>query len=406
MTLAQFFESEIVRLPKSGPSDDLSFDCFLADIFGQYISLVSQLDDSKYPTVCELIKGKVEQIKYISDEIVKTLKFYLDGHPHLAYSTFFELLDHLKIETLFTTLAQYKMPDPLRSWVDDLLESALHPPLYRVRSDRTAASDGALSRKDMFHVPFEKRRLVANQRYSIAGLPSLYLGSSIWICWEEMGRPSLNSLLVSRFRIAEPTVVLDLQFTPELAWRVFNLVQEGLPEQISESKKQTVRDRYGDKYVFSYAVFWPLIAACSMRVHDRTGSFHPEYVIPQLLLRWVTATEKHKVDGIRYFSTRTRNKQFDVFAHTNCVFPSRNIKPKGRCSHLRRKFHLTTPITWELLTAMKNSERFIFGPSNVGSAVQANSDLVINYSATDFFAAEVELWHLEENRDQSKEVED
>ncbi|WP_293880615.1 MULTISPECIES: hypothetical protein [unclassified Sphingobacterium] len=51
-----------------------------------------------------------------------------------------------------------------------------------------------LSKEDLFHIPFDKRSLVSTQRFSISGLPSLYLANSIYVAWEEMKRPSMNEV--------------------------------------------------------------------------------------------------------------------------------------------------------------------------------------------------------------------
>jgi hypothetical protein len=269
VALAEFFESETVGLPKAGPQDDVAFDSFIEGIFAEYISLVGTIDDPAHPSLSATIRKELPQIEYLAKEIIRSTKAYLDGHPHLAYSILADLLGYLQIQALFTTLTRYQIDVAARSVADTVLNSALHPPLYRVRSDRAAASNGELSRKDMFHVPFEKRRLVRNQRYSIAGLPCLYLGSSIWICWEEMGRPSLDSLSISRFRIAEPVVVLDFQYAPNLAWRVFKWMNGPLPDHLGPERIQAGKSRYSEIYISSYAIFWPLVAACSIKVSDR-----------------------------------------------------------------------------------------------------------------------------------------
>ena len=40
-------------------------------------------------------------------------------------------------------------------------------------------SNEVLTRWDMFHIPFNKRYLIGNQRYSLTGQPMLYIGSSV-----------------------------------------------------------------------------------------------------------------------------------------------------------------------------------------------------------------------------------
>ncbi len=84
--------------------------------------------------------------------------------------------------------------------------------LYRVR-----CSDSELSeRKDMFHIPFHLRHLVGTQRYSIAGLPCLYLGTSIYVCWQEMGKPDLNKMYLSRFKCVNSDNVKVINFSYSL----------------------------------------------------------------------------------------------------------------------------------------------------------------------------------------------
>jgi hypothetical protein len=72
-------------------------------------------------------------------------------------------------------------------------------------------------KRDIFHIPFEKRQLVASQRYSIPGLPSLHLASSLWIAWEEFDRPDLASIHASRFEGKGDLKVLDFGWSHSLA---------------------------------------------------------------------------------------------------------------------------------------------------------------------------------------------
>jgi len=80
--------------------------------------------------------------------------------------------------------------------------------LYRMRS---VPGLDLLAPSQMFHMPFELRWLVSKNRYSAPGIPMLYCGASVAICWEEIGRPSLDStwrtgLKVRTVTSAEPRV--------------------------------------------------------------------------------------------------------------------------------------------------------------------------------------------------------
>ena len=321
MKLAEFFESEKVLLPRGGDeSAGSTFDGFLSDLFREYISLVEGIDDPEFAEICKEAKTSVPGIQRLSKRIVAAVKHYLQGYPHLAYKEIERALKDANIDRLITTLSEWATSPP--GPFDNYLACTLHPPLYRLRSDRVSASRGALSRKEIFHVPFEKRRLVRNQRYSIAGLPSLYLGSSIWISWEELGRPDLDSVFVSRYRISEEATVLDFQLPPLLAWKIYEYALRQSTSPTPLPRLNELQDRYDRSFLVSYVSCWPLIAACSIRVDSREGSFFPQFIVPQLLLQWVT--KKRKVDGIRYFSTRASTP--DYYVNANLVFPARGIK--------------------------------------------------------------------------------
>ena len=68
--------------------------------------------------------------------------------------------------------------------------------LYRIRK---AEVSGLFNKEEMFHIPFDKRHLITNGRYSINGIPSLYLCESTYICWEELGNPNFDTCNVSMF---------------------------------------------------------------------------------------------------------------------------------------------------------------------------------------------------------------
>jgi hypothetical protein len=407
MTLSEFFTHKTVELPRGGFKEGKqTFDDFLSEVFSDYAALVQTVEDHEFPGICAGAREHLTEIRELSDQIVSAIKHYLQGYPHQAYEEIEKSLRLLGTDKLTTNLSGYTPGSSQGYPFDNFLESTLHPPLYRMRSDRTAVAAGNLTRKNIFHVPFEMRRLVRNQRYSIAGLPSLYLGSSIWISWDELGRPDLNSVFVSRFRIVEEVKVLDFQLPPQLAWKIYEwlLAQSKSAVRAPNIRLDELLARYSDEFIASYIACWPLIAACSIRVNSRDGSFFPQYIVPQLLLQWVTKAQK--VDGIRYFSTRISEQAMDFYINTNCVFPAREITNEGHCSYLKRKFNLTAPISWEILQNLDLRNGAVQGPTNAQAGVKVADDFVMAYSTTGFFRAEGSLAWIEEQPDKSAPVED
>lgn len=144
--------------------------------------------------------------------------------------------------------------------------------LYRVRS----ADDYRLyDREEMFHVPLDKRYLLGNYRYSINGFPCLYLGASLYDCWEETRRPDLERMNYVAFRHRCRIKVLEINLTKEI---------------------RNIR------HVKQLIIF----LLCSFPMTDDMKKFKYEYVFPELVLHsLITYNENHndKIDGIWYLSS-------------------------------------------------------------------------------------------------------
>lgn len=66
------------------------------------------------------------------------------------------------------------------------------------------------SSEDMLHIPFNKRHIVKSERFSIPGLPCLYLGNSSYACWVEMGCPADHRFNVAPILLDNTQKVLNL----------------------------------------------------------------------------------------------------------------------------------------------------------------------------------------------------
>lgn len=385
MNLSDFFNSPVVSLPRGGfETAKCTFDVYLRRIFTDYLEAVENLDDPKHTAICEAVKQSIPEIRRVAGRIVRATRRFLEGYPHEAYQEVKNTLRNVKFDSLLTEVSSFEPAAPPVPF-DLYMESTLHPTMFRMRQNFGLAAVGTLKRKDIFHVPFESRNLVSNQRYSIAGLPCLYLGSSTWICWEELDRPDLNGCIFSKFKFVERTTILDFQLPPTNAWKIYSGVVALSQSNLPPPRIAELRGKYDEAFIISYILYWPLIAASSIRVEARTGAFFPQYIVPQLLLQWVT--KEHKVDGIRYFSTRTSPENY--YVNVNYVFPARDIKYQGRCSVLRRKLHLATPVMWAMVELTKDPrDQPVFLPGTVDNRVgfvEFSKSMKYPYSDTKFF---------------------
>lgn len=192
--------------------------------------------------------------------------------------------------------------------------------------------DRSFNRKDMFHIPFEKRTVVENYRYSISGYPCLYLGNTILSCWVEMNMPTLDDFAVSGYKIQqnETIKVLDLRLPS-------SITQTDL--LLNEPSDEDIRMRNLD-----LLMTWPLIIACSIRSITPDANFKYEYVHPQILM--LALKENTDFWGVVYTSTRMMedlsNNEDD---YCNVAIPVRKVASKGQCKDLSDKFKLTRGVS-------------------------------------------------------------
>lgn len=62
----------------------------------------------------------------------------------------------------------------------------------------------------MFHIPFNKRSKISTQRFSIPGVPCLYLAVTSYGVWLELNKPKNDNFFVSSYKIQKNLKILNL----------------------------------------------------------------------------------------------------------------------------------------------------------------------------------------------------
>lgn len=227
-------------------------------------------------------KGIQKKIEDIEKEIKLIIEEFLRGKQQKALKKSFDIVKDINCETLDSGERMYKCRENNRF--------------------------NHFKKDEMFHIPFDKRYLVGNQRFSLSGLPCLYLGGSSYICWEELGRKDFNTSNFCGYRLKEDKniKVLDLK----------------IPSQI-ENENQIL--------------LIVLALACSLKA-ERDSLFKPEYILPQSILHSLICKFDEE-DGdfepfcINYYSSHLLNGDADYFQidfdnpdlllrYVNYVFPA------------------------------------------------------------------------------------
>ena len=298
----------------NGSETDIPIGERIKFVFGEYIK--------------ELRNSNIDCSSKTEDEIrnnmelaVNACKKYLSGDLYAAFENAEKILDKLEERIVDLPSETY---------------------LFRARS---TSMYHTLARHEMFHIPFNKRYLVGNQRYSISGIPCLYLGQSTYICWEELGHPNPYTCNFIGVKTISEQKVLDMTIPQAF---------EGVNISII-----------------------PTILSCILYSRkDRV--FKQEYILPQLIMQALLQKRKNII-GIKYHSTSLFYTDFpfvsdektlksDIEKHNNYVFPALEEARghKDRLSnHLVKIFHTTLAFSiWQQQLVTSKAYTPVSGVSN------------------------------------------
>lgn len=198
-----------------------------------------------------------------------------------------------------------------------------HPlTLYRARISKHKLC----KREDMLHRPFKKNeKICAKQRFICEGMPALYLATTSYACWLELGKPE-NDFYVSSFipdKRGERLKVLNMIVTPEMINGFYNPAWD----------KEDLRRKEIQNKMLS---FFPLVIATSFKY---SAGNKDEYIIPELVMRCL---RRFNIDGIVYLS---KNLEHDIQLHSvvNVVLPIYKDQLQDEYGKITRFFRISKP---------------------------------------------------------------
>ena len=276
-----------------------NFDEFLEEILERYYVLLHSIDDG-----CSIKAKLIEEAEFIKQRIYDSINNYYSGNLLGALTEIQRLHWHFERTLNIRTIKKGEI------W-------------YRGRVMKKG--ERLFSRKRMFHIPDNQRENVSNQRFSLNGYPCLYLGKSVWDCWEELGEPYFDDICFSAFKTTEDIKLADLT----------------LPT-IEEIENQGETINY-----FNLLSTLPLIISCSVKTINESANFKHEYIIPQLLM--VDLINLKKYDGYLFSSTKQNEalEWNERYLH-NVVLPvSTQFDADKLCKKLKSKFLITEPVCYK-----------------------------------------------------------
>ena len=337
------FDDERLFLPISWDGND--FSCELKKLYRLYIDSLKDIVSNE----------TVKEVRRVTRLLEKTIDHYYNGFPHKAFLSFKRVMRILNKQPLKVYEKSFKEDLESDEWEED--KDPLR--LFRVRKEK---QDEIYLRKDLFHVPYNKRFNISTNRYSIAGYPSLYLGTSLDLCQKEL-KINLDGVGIwtSAYKLDRylwenniEIKVIELGIKPQDYLNQNNNQEDTADHNRISKRRVNIREIRREAYLLWY----PLIAACSYIKAETSKSFAPEYIIPQIFLQWVRCEmeQKKELVGIRYFScesTETSDLGYDY------VFPTSGEQVTDDfpyCAKLSKAFLMTEPVCIQNYTSVEACE--------------------------------------------------
>lgn len=286
-------------------------------------------------------------INNFNDNITEVVSAYFNGCHSDAFSAFHDMMK--SDSNPFNCIKTYRIN------TGDIF--------FRARLKETGKT---FTFKDLFHIPQNKRGLVKTQRYSYPGYPCLYLGNTIYSCWEELLRPDFNSLMISAFK----------------ATREFHIYDLTMPDT----------EDFTEENLNITLLRLPLILSCSIAVNGHDNAFKPEYIIPQLLTEFIIhnnrrlhKTEKGPLDmiwGLIYTSVHANNDfPYGTDYLKNIVLPViESDKNESYCNILASLFEVSTPSCYEYESLKTSPYKISWEEEAISDEERAR----VNYNKTSF----------------------
>ncbi len=326
---------------------------YLTQIKAKFKKVFDYLNHCDEKHFSPAIKGNVlTRVKTIQNQLFLSLEQYLNGHPAEAYFHFKEMLERGRLKHEIASLKQYKVPK--HSY---LFRAQRH---YEAIRSKNANRQGFINLKqirDLFHPPFEKRRAVATNRFSISGYPCLYLSESILTsyseCFPDKSDSNYNFHCIGLQNV-RPLYFINLSNTS------FSNPENGFPGlgNSDEEHSKNISE------ILEHLGVYHLIMASHTKIKYKPAYkgekfyFKAEYIIPQLLLQWLKQ-EGYAIDGIRYKSCTGTAKFPGKTEHYNYVLPVQSNLEKGFCPSLYASFRFTPVYSYLSTKPPKNIRKVL-----------------------------------------------
>lgn len=237
------------------------------------------------------------------------------------------------------------------------------------------------------HTPFDMISKIGSNRFSIPGQPCLYLGSTSYACWIEMGKPSDREFNVGCILLNKDYEILNLSTDITVFLNAISTLSQ-------ESDKQMMFKSYLLSQVTSFCVM------------EEKRNFKSEYIISQLI---TLACKSNDIEGISYISKRVSSNVFGHNIGMNLALFVPYEQGKKYSDIMETDMKIGRPVNYAYFEKLKRAslcfsiERFPYEYSqkitNIGDFEEQNPYTETNFYDFDKYLRQItwKQYHIEKN---------
>lgn len=315
----------------------------------KYLNLLKLVDGSEFEKDrAEIIQKKLKDtlgdIQKNIDSIINILTYYENANPKAAQEEIDMMMERIKYDIFIASIDDRVK---IYSKGKDIFTRIRLTPgsqFYRVRAVNEEKLNIQNNPDELFHIPLSKKAFVNNERFSLAGFPSLYLSSMLPLAWQECGYPKKYYYSEYQYEklsnsIGERNIKNELKFLA--LYSPDEICDWGIAEKYNHFEEWL-------EVIIRYLRQYPLVLACAFVNQSGKTTYKQEYIIPQMLMQWIQRNS-YMVQGISYFTCTDLTMFNSKWCAYNLVIPATGPYDEKKYSKvLKEAFGWSRPKYYEV----------------------------------------------------------
>ena len=338
-----------ILLPKRYLNDNFDICQKYKDETDEYLKFLGMIDGSEFEEykrdkIQQRLNGARAEIEENINSIISVFNYYEGANPKAAQEEMDIMMERMKTDLFVASIDDWVKVSVSGASFWTQFRITPRRQFYRVRAVEEETTDIQNNPDELFHIPLSKKAFTNNERFSLAGFPSLYLSSMLPLAWQECGYP--KKYYYSEFQyeklcrsMSERQIENELKFLALYS-----------PDEIYKWGISTKYNKFDLwlEVIIRYIKQFPLILACAFVNHSGKVSYKQEYIVPQMLMQWVQRNNA-VIQGISYFTCVDLTMFNSRWCAYNIVIPAFAPYDKNKYSKkLREDFGWSRPRFYEV----------------------------------------------------------